>query len=57
MVAMLLWPNVNRSPRQTAAKREAPAAVWRRSGGLVSREFFKYYIYLGSEPTQATKAP
>jgi len=28
-------PNVNRSPRQTAATREAPAAVWRRAGGLV----------------------
>ena len=30
-------PNVNRSPRQTAATREAPAAVWRRAGGLVGR--------------------
>jgi len=28
-------PNVDRSPRQTAATREAPAAVWRRAGGLV----------------------
>jgi len=27
--------NVNRSPRQTAATREAPAAVRRRAGGLV----------------------
>jgi hypothetical protein len=35
----LLFPsaNVNRSPRQTAATREAPAAVWRRAGGFVRR--------------------
>jgi hypothetical protein len=37
VLGMLLLPNVNRSPRQTAATRGAPAAVWRRAGGLVGR--------------------
>jgi hypothetical protein len=32
---LLRGANVNRSPRQTAATREAQAAVWRRAGGLV----------------------
>jgi hypothetical protein len=31
----VMTPNVSRSPRQTAATREAPAAVWRRAGGFV----------------------
>jgi hypothetical protein len=36
-ISLLVRPNVNRSPRQTAATREAPAAVWRRAGGLVGQ--------------------
>jgi len=34
---MFLSANVYRSPRQTAATREAPAAVWRRAGGRVGQ--------------------
>jgi hypothetical protein len=37
VTSAILSPNFHRSPRQTAATREAPAPVWRRAGGLVGR--------------------
>jgi hypothetical protein len=43
-----LQPNVNRSPRQPAATREALAAVWRRAGGLVGR--FHSSVVILTEP-------
>jgi hypothetical protein len=42
--------NVNRSPRQTAATREAPAAVWRRAGGVVGRFYPSAVMLIEPDP-------
>jgi hypothetical protein len=46
----VLAANVNRSPRQTAATREAPAAVWRRAGGVVGRFYPSAVMLIEPDP-------